>query len=157
MAERVAALVAERLGVGADWSSFVSCHHNHVRLEVHDGAVMWVHRKGAIPAALGERGIIPGSMGSPSFHVEGRGHEPALTSSSHGAGRAMSRGAARRTISRRELLRQLDRVLFDQRRAEQLRDEAPTAYKDIRAVMRAQRPLTRIVRTLHPVLSYKGT
>jgi tRNA-splicing ligase RtcB len=68
----------------------------------------------------------------------------------------MSRGEARRATSRRELFRQLDGVLFDHRRAEQLRDEAPAAYKDIRAVMRAQRPLTRVVRTLHPLLSYKG-
>jgi tRNA-splicing ligase RtcB len=157
MAERVAALLAERLGVSADWSSFVSCHHNHVRREIHDGVALWVHRKGAIPAAAGERGIIPGSMGTPSFHVEGRGHVPALASSSHGAGRAMSRSEARRTIGRRELLRQLAGVRFDVRRAEQLRDEAPLAYKDIRQVMRAQRGLTRIVRTLQPLLCYKGT
>jgi tRNA-splicing ligase RtcB len=157
MAERAAALLDERLGVSADWSSFVSCHHNHVRREEHDGVRLWVHRKGAIPAALGERGIIPGSMGSPSHHVEGRGLAAALSSSSHGAGRAMSRSEARRVVSRRDLERQLDGVLFDHRRAEQLRDEAPAAYKDIRAVMRAQRPLTRIVRTLRPLLSYKGT
>lgn len=157
MAERVAALIDERFGTNADWASFVSCHHNHVRRETHDGTSWWVHRKGAIPAALGEPGIIPGSMGSPSFHVEGRGHEPALASSSHGAGRALSRSEARRAISRRDLFRQLEGVLFDRRRAEQLRDEAPRAYKDIRAVMRAQRDLTRIVRTVHPVLSYKGT
>jgi tRNA-splicing ligase RtcB (3'-phosphate/5'-hydroxy nucleic acid ligase) len=156
MAERVAALVGERLGVSADWGTFVSCHHNHVRRETHDGAALWVHRKGAIAAAAGEPGLIPGSMGTPSFHVEGRGHGPALRSSSHGAGRIMSRTEARHAISRRELFRQLEGVLFDHRRAEALRDEAPGAYKDIRAVMRAQRPLTRVVRTLVPLLVYKG-
>jgi tRNA-splicing ligase RtcB len=156
MAQTVARLLHDRLGVDADWSAFVSCHHNHVRRELHDGAEVWVHRKGAIPAAAGELGIIPGSMGSSSFHVEGRGHEPALGSSSHGAGRALSRTEARKTISRRDVIRQLEGVLFDHRRAEQLRDEAPSAYKDIRAVMRAQHDLTRVIRRLQPALNYKG-
>jgi tRNA-splicing ligase RtcB len=156
MAQAISELVRELLGVDVDWSSFVSCHHNHVRREVHEGVAWWVHRKGAIPAASGEPGIVPGSMGTPSFHVEGRGHELALCSSSHGAGRALSRTEARKSISRREVMRQLGDVLFDHRRADQLRDEAPSAYKDIRAVMRAQHELTRITRRLQPVLSYKG-
>jgi tRNA-splicing ligase RtcB len=157
MAEAVAGILRDRFAVDADWSSFISCHHNHVRREVHFGRELWVHRKGAIPAALGEPGIIPGSMGSPSFIVEGRGHAPALCSSSHGAGRALSRSEARKAISRRDMIRQLGNVLFDHRRADQLRDEAPSAYKDIRAVMRAQHDLTRVIRRLQPVLSYKGT
>ena len=134
MAEVTAALLDEILGAVADWSTWLSCHHNHVRRETHDGGARWVHRKGAIPAADDEPGIIPGSMGTPSFHTRGRGHGPALCSSSHGAGRALSRTVARQTISRRDLLRQLDGVLYDHRRADQLRDEAPAAYKNIRAV-----------------------
>lgn len=136
--------------------SRVDCHHNFVRREAHFGEELWVHRKGAVPAGVGVPGIIPGSMGSASFHVEGRGCGAALASSSHGAGRAMSRDAARRAIPVRELERQMRGVWFDHRRANLLRGEAPGAYKDVHAVMRAQRELTKVVRTLRPVLSYKG-
>jgi tRNA-splicing ligase RtcB len=134
----------------------MDCHHNFVRREVHLQGPLWVHRKGALSALDGEAGIIPGSMGSASFHVTGRGCPLSLCSSSHGAGRAMSRDEARRTISPRELERQMRGVWFDHQMAARLRDEAPQAYKDIHAVMRAQRELTRVVRVLRPVLSYKG-
>lgn len=117
---------------------------------------MWVHRKGAISARDGEAGIIPGSMGSPSYHVAGRGNAESLCSSSHGAGRAMSRTEARRVVSANALLRQMEGVLFDHRLTNRLRDEAPQAYKDIGAVMRAQKDLTRIVRRLEPVLVFKA-
>jgi len=123
---------------------------------VHDGEALWVHRKGAISASSGEAGIIPGSMGSPSYQVEGRGLVQSLCSSSHGAGRALTRTEARRSISTRALMRQLEGVWFDHRRADRLRDEAPSAYKDIQLVMRAQRDLTKIVRTVRPILSFKG-
>jgi tRNA-splicing ligase RtcB len=137
-----------------DPASYFSCHHNHVIAE--DGGALLVHRKGAIPAHDGEPGIIPGSMGDPSFHVRGRGVPEALWSSSHGAGRAMSRTEARRRISVGDLERRTEGVWFDRRHAARLVDEAPGAYKDITRVMRAQRALTRIVRRLVPALSYKG-
>ena len=86
----------------------------------------------------------------------GRGCAESLCSSSHGAGRKLSRTEARQQITQRHLHRQMGAVWFDHRRADALRDEAPTAYKDILAVMRAQRELTRIVRELRPILSYKG-
>jgi tRNA-splicing ligase RtcB len=149
-------VMRELFRVEAAPGSRVDCHHNFVRRERHLGEWLWVHRKGAVPAAVGEAGIIPGSMGSASFHVEGRGCDEALCSSAHGAGRAMSREAARRAIPVRELERQMRGVWFDHRRAALLRDEAPGAYKDVHAVMRAQRELTKVVRTLRPVLSYKG-
>src|SRR5207248_9581813 len=101
-------------------------------------------------------GIIPGSMGTASFHVTGRGHEQALCSSSHGAGRCLSRAEAFRAIPVRELHRQMQGVWFDHRLAGKLRDEAPAAYKDVQAALRAQRELTRIVPKLRPILSYKG-
>jgi tRNA-splicing ligase RtcB (3'-phosphate/5'-hydroxy nucleic acid ligase) len=110
-----------------------------------------------MPAAEGEPGIVPGSMGTPSYHVVGRGAPGALASSAHGAGRAMSRSEARRVISARALASQLGGVWWDHRRAEVLRDEAPAAYKDIQAVMKAQRELVRVVRRLSPVLSYKAS
>ena len=156
MLAAVGALLMAWLGARPDGESLVSCHHNHVRRETHAGVACWVHRKGAIPAAAGEPGIIPGSAGSPSFHVIGRGVADALASSSHGAGRRMSRATARRRISPDRLRHELSGVFFDHRRARQLVEEAPGAYKDINAVMRAQRRLTRVVREVRPLLSYKG-
>jgi tRNA-splicing ligase RtcB len=150
IADAACDLVAEILGGRA--GARTSCHHNHVRRE----GELWVHRKGAIPAAEGEPGIIPGSMGTASFHTVGRGHPGALASSSHGAGRVGSRAAARRSISVRTLERELRGVYWDHRRADALRDEAPSAYKDIGQVMRAQAELTRVVRRLRPLLAYKG-
>lgn len=95
-------------------------------------------------------------MGAESFHVEGRGCADALESSSHGAGREMSRTAARRSVTARDLERQMAGVWFDHRMEKTLREEAPAAYKDIHKVMRAQRELTRTVRRLRPLLSHKG-
>ena len=143
------------IGVHADAASYVACHHNHVVEEGRDEPLL-VHRKGAISAHDGEPGIIPGSMGDPSFHVRGRGVREALWSSSHGAGRVMSRTEARRRLSLRDLEQHTRGVWYDRRKAARLLDEAPGAYKNITAVMRAQRELTRIVRRLSPVLSYKG-
>lgn len=156
MVERASEGICTVLGCAVDWSSYRDCHHNDVRREHHFGADLWVHRKGAIAAGPDVAGVIPGSMGSPSFHVRGRGEVTSLMSSSHGAGRTMSRGEARRRISVAALERQVAGVWFDRRIADQLRDEAPAAYKDIGQVMRAQRELTRIERTLRPLLSYKG-
>lgn len=149
-------LVARLFGAQLDWNSLIHGDHNHVQQEEHLGEIRWVHRKGAQPAAEGEPGIVPGSMGTATFHVSGRGCEASLQSCSHGAGRQLSRGAARATISARQLSRQMNGVWYDYRRTEPLRDEAPAAYKDVRAVMRAQRPLVRIVRELRPLLVYKG-
>ena len=136
--------------------SYVSCHHNHVRRETHGGETFWVHRKGAIPAASGEPGLIPGSMGTGSVHVVGLGHPDALGSCAHGAGRRLSRGEARRRISVPQLARETRGVFFDHRMAASLRDEAPSAYKDVDDVLRAQRDLARVVRRLRPLLVYKG-
>jgi len=156
MADRVVEVLRETFNLEPDEGTRVDCNHNHVRQEVYDGELLWVHRKGALSARLGEVGVIPGSMGSRSHHVEGRGCADALHSCSHGAGRMMSRTEARRRISAGELHQQMGAVLFDHRRADALRDEAPGAYKDIGAVMRAQRDLVRVTATLVPVLSYKG-
>lgn len=156
MAEEAGRVLARRLGAHICWETLITTDHNHVALERHGGRDLWVHRKGAMPARLGESGVLPGSMGSLSFHVEGRGHEEALCSSAHGAGRAFSRTAARAKVTGRDLRRQMDGVWYDSRLTERLRDEAPSAYKDIRAVLRAQKELVKVTRTLRPVLSYKG-
>jgi tRNA-splicing ligase RtcB len=156
MLEAVAALMKELFGVETERTSVLHCNHNHVRQETHFGVNFWVHRKGAVSACAGEPGIIPGSMRAASFHVAGRGKEESLCSSSHGAGRRLSRTEARHAIGTGELERQLHGVWFDHRLAHALREEAPAAYKDIQDVMGAQRDLTRIVRRLRPVLCYKG-
>lgn len=154
--ERSLEVFGSVLGVEADFESLVLVNHNFVRLESHFGNEWWVHRKGASSAREGEPGIIPGSMGSESFHVTGRGCAESLCSSSHGAGRALARGHAFRKINRRRLVREMEGVWFDEELAERLRDEAPSAYKPIAEVMRAQKELVRIVRRLRPLLSYKG-
>jgi tRNA-splicing ligase RtcB (3'-phosphate/5'-hydroxy nucleic acid ligase) len=156
MVEAAADVVRRVLGAEADVYSRVTCHHNHVRRETHGGESLWVHRKGAISAAAGEAGLIPGSMGTLSVHVIGLGHEDALASAAHGAGRRLSRTDARRRISVAQLAREARGVFFDHRLAAPLRDEAPSAYKDLEGVLQAQRDLARVVRRLRPVLVYKG-
>jgi tRNA-splicing ligase RtcB len=146
----------DHFGVDAETSARIEVDHNHVRRESHDDCMLWVHRKGAMGLAAGEPGVVPGSMGSESFHVEGRGCADALCSSAHGAGRMLSRSEARKRIAKRQLLREAQGVWFDHRLADRLREEAPSAYKDISAVMRAQQKLVRIVRRLRPVLVYKA-
>ena len=154
---REAGVVFERvLGASLRWETAVATDHNHVSLERFGDRDLWVHRKGAMPAQRGECGVLPGSMGTLSFHVEGRGEQAALCSSAHGAGRAWSRTETRSKTSVRELQRQMDGVWFDCRIAVKLRDEAPAAYKDVRAVLRAQKDLVRVTRTLRPLLNYKG-
>jgi tRNA-splicing ligase RtcB len=132
------------------------CDHNHINIEDHFGTALFVHRKGAMAAFRDMTGIVPGSMAAPSFHVLGRGVAEALCSSAHGAGRAMSRTEARRQVSRQRLQKELKDVYVDPGALTGLREEAPSAYKDIRAVMRAQRKLVRVVRTLTPILTHKG-
>jgi tRNA-splicing ligase RtcB len=156
MVEAACAVVAGVLGMSSDPGSYVSCHHNHIRRETHEDETLWVHRKGATPASAGERGLIPGSMGTCSFHVEGRGCVEALCSSAHGAGRRLSRTEARRTLSAKDVARELRGVWFDHRLLAGLREEAPSAYKDVEAVLRAQSDLVRIERRLRPVLCFKG-
>ncbi len=156
MADAVDAAIAPLVGGRLVWATAIASDHNHVVREHHDGRACFVHRKGAMPAGPGVAGVVPGSMGTASAHVEGRGHPESLGSSAHGAGRILSRSAARSRIGERELRRQLAGVWFDVRLADRLRDEAPAAYKDIHAVLRAQADLVAVTRVLRPLLTYKG-
>lgn len=156
MLEAVEALLALEFKWSIDWRTLIHGDHNHVQREVHDEEQQWVHRKGAQAVPIGTAGLVPGSMGTPSFHVVGRGHATALHSCAHGAGRQVARGAAVRTVAPRTFAQDMRGVWFDTRKTMRLLDEAPSVYKDIRAVMRAQRELVRITRELRPVLSYKG-
>ena len=116
--------------------------HNFIAEEEHFGETLFVHRKGALRLAEGQVGLIPGSMGTASFVVEGRGNAFGFSSCSHGAGRAMSRGDAFRTISDREFQSSMEGVIHDH--DPRIKDEAPPAYKDIRHVMRAQKNLVKV-------------
>lgn len=156
MARAVAVALDELTHIEADWRQAIHTDHNHVQHETVACEKRWVHRKGAAPAWAGRLSVIPGSMGTASFHVQGRGHEPSLRSSSHGAGRQMDRATARNRISTRALQRAMRDVWFDQTRSRRLTDEAPQAYKDIDQVMSLQREQVRVVRRLTPVLNYKG-
>lgn len=149
-------LIGGILGIKPDHQTWLNTDHNHVRNEMHDGQALWVHRKGANMARAGMDNIIPGSMATHTYHVEGRGEALSLGSSSHGAGRRLSRGAAQAKISRKELERQIERIWIDPKSSGKLVDESPTAYKDLDAVMRAQGDLVRIVRKVRPVLCHKG-
>jgi len=138
MASEAEKVIQEVIRARLFWETSIATDHNHVALEQHSASKLWVHRKGAMVLQAGELGVLPGSMGTLSFHVQGRGCEEALNSSAHGAGRAMSRSEAARKISRAELQRQMKGVWFDWRLADEIRDEAPSAYKDIRAVLKEQ-------------------
>jgi tRNA-splicing ligase RtcB (3'-phosphate/5'-hydroxy nucleic acid ligase) len=132
----------------------VNCHHNYVQEETHFGEKVLVTRKGAVRAGLGELGIIPGSMGARSFIVRGKGNADAFESCSHGAGRAMSRTEAKRRFTLADQARATEGV--ECRKDADVIDEIPMAYKDIDAVMHAQRDLVEIVHTLKQVVCVKG-
>ncbi len=132
----------------------VNCHHNYVSPEVHYGEEVYITRKGAIRADEGMFGIIPGSMGAKSFIVRGLGNAQSFNSCSHGAGRKMSRTAAKKAFTREDLERQTAGV--ECRKDAGVIDEIPSAYKDIDEVMRNQRDLVEVVAQLKQVVCVKG-
>jgi len=132
----------------------VNCHHNYVRRENHFGENVLVTRKGAVRAAKGTMGIIPGSMGAKSFIVRGLGNAESFDSCSHGAGRVMSRTQAKKLVTLDEHIADTEGV--ECRKDESVLDETPKAYKPIEAVMAAQADLVEIVHTLKQVVCVKG-
>lgn len=132
----------------------ISCHHNYVAEETHFGEDVLVTRKGAIRAGAGDMGIIPGSMGAHSFIVRGLGNAQSFESASHGAGRKMSRNAAKKRFNVTELRKQTEGI--ECRKDRGVLDEIPSAYKNIRTVMKNQRDLVEIVAELHQVMCVKG-
>lgn len=135
-------------------SEAVNCHHNYVARENHFGKNLWVTRKGAVRAREGDLGIIPGSMGAKSYIVRGKGNLESYCSCSHGAGRVMSRSAARKLFSAADMVEQTKGVECDKGTA--FVDEIPAAYKDIDQVMENQKDLVEVVHTLKQVLCVKG-
>jgi tRNA-splicing ligase RtcB len=132
----------------------VDCHHNYVERETHFGERVWITRKGAVRARDGELGIIPGSMGARSYIVRGKGNPESFHSCSHGAGRRMSRGRAKKAITLADHAAATAGV--ECRKDAGVLDESPAAYKDIDAVMAAQTDLVEVVHTLKQVVCVKG-
>ncbi|MEU0989782.1 RtcB family protein [Streptomyces sp. NPDC005953] len=132
----------------------ISCHHNYVSEERYDGMDLLVTRKGAIRAGSGDYGIIPGSMGTGSYIVKGLGNEKSFNSASHGAGRKMSRNAARKRFTTRDLEQQTQGV--ECRKDAGVVDEIPGAYKSIEKVIDQQRDLVQVVAKLKQVICVKG-
>ena len=152
-----AVIAAARRSLGRPFAAAVeavNCHHNYVQKERHFGREVLVTRKGAVSAQRGELGIIPGSMGAKSYIVRGLGNEEAFCSCSHGAGRLMSRGEARRRFTLADQARTTAGV--ECRKDAAVIDEIPLAYKDIDRVMAAQRSLVEVVHTLRQVVCVKG-
>ncbi|WP_196140767.1 RtcB family protein [Aliikangiella sp. G2MR2-5] len=132
----------------------INCHHNYVQKEVHFGEKIYVTRKGAISAHEGELGIIPGSMGARSFIVRGKGNPDSFCSCSHGAGRKMTRTAARKIFRRKDMEAQTRGI--ECRKDSGVIDEIPAAYKDINEVMQNQTDLVEIVHQLKQLICIKG-
>lgn len=132
----------------------INCHHNYVNFEEHFGHKVCITRKGAVSAKKDELGIIPGSMGAKSFIVKGLGNPDSFHSCSHGAGRVMSRTAAKKLLTVQEHEKALESVECN--RSKDTLDESPAAYKDIDAVMSAQSDLVEIMFTLKQILCVKG-
>ena len=132
----------------------ISCHHNYVARENHFGRNLWVTRKGAIRARVGDLGIIPGSMGQRSYIVRGKGNLEAYCSCSHGAGRTMSRAEARRKFTVEDLVAQTEGIECP--KTDAVLDEIPSAYKNIDVVMENQKDLVEVVHVLRQVLNVKG-
>jgi tRNA-splicing ligase RtcB len=159
MMDGVLRQVAYALGLDGDVSRLgvtraVDCHHNYVADEVHFGDRVLVTRKGAIRAGRGELGIIPGSMGSSSYIVRGLGNREAFESAPHGAGRAMSRGEARRRFTREDLETQTAGV--ECRKDAGVVDEIPSAYKPIEDVIEKSSDLVEVVTRLKQIVCVKG-
>lgn len=134
----------------------INCHHNFTQRETFDEQELWITRKGAIQADVGDLGVIPGSMGTKSYIVEGLGNPLSWNSCSHGAGRRMSRSQAKRDFTVDDLAKQMTGKIWLEDRAQALLDEIPSSYKSIDQVMADQADLVKIQHTLHQVLNFKG-
>ncbi len=134
----------------------LNCHHNFTQRETHGDKSLWITRKGAIKADVGDRGIIPGSMGTATFIVRGLGNPLSWNSCSHGAGRRMSRGEAKRTFTEEDLAVAMKGKVWNSAQAGSLIDEIPNSYKDIFQVMSDQADLVEVEHTLTQILNFKG-
>ncbi len=156
MMQRIQEVLADALP-GIAFEPMINIAHNYAAIEHHFGENVFVHRKGAVRAKLGEIGIIPGSQGTKSYIVEGLGNPDSFESSSHGAGRLMSRTAAINELSLKDEVEKLEsRGIVHAIRCQKDLEEAPGAYKDIDEVMANQKDLVKIVTELTPIAVVKG-
>lgn len=155
MLSAVFASLTDFLGFWPGLVDKINCHHNFTEMEHHNGQNLWITRKGAIRAREGDRGVIPGSMGARSYVVRGRGVASSYCSCSHGAGRKMSRGEAKRKLDADTLIKQMEGIAWNND-TKALIDEDPRAYKDIDQVMEDQKDLVQVEAVLHQILNYKG-
>ncbi len=154
MMDRLVGAVEEWIGADVVDSERINCHHNFTQLEEHYGRRVLVSRKGAIEARRGQPGLIPGSMGTASYVVVGKGDPRSLNSSPHGAGRNYSRKAARRTFTMADLRKAMKGIEY--RDTDAFIDEIPAAYKDIDQVMADASDLVEVRHTLRQVVNVKG-
>jgi tRNA-splicing ligase RtcB (3'-phosphate/5'-hydroxy nucleic acid ligase) len=154
MMHRLIDCVQDWIGESVLASETINTHHNYTEREKHFGKEVWLSRKGAIDASEGAPGLIPGSMGTRSYVVVGKGNRLALNSSPHGAGRAYSRSAARKAFSRDQLNAAMRGIEW--RQTDAFLDEIPGAYKDIDVVMNDARDLVEIRHTLRQIVNVKG-
>ena len=154
MMENTLAALRKHLPPFAIMDMAVNCHHNYISHENHFGSNIWVTRKGAVRARETDLGIIPGSMGTGSFIVRGLGNQESFCSCSHGAGRVMSRGEAKKKISLEDHAKAMGDI--EARLDADVLDESPAAYKDIGAVMNAQSDLVEVLYRLRQVINVKG-
>ena len=156
MMQRIQEVLADNLP-GIEFEPMINIAHNYAAIEHHFGHDVFVHRKGAVRAREGEIGIIPGSQGTKSYIVEGLGNNDSFESSSHGAGRVLSRKAAINELSMEDEVRKLEeRGIVHAIRNQKDLEEAPGAYKDIDEVMARQKDLVKIVTELNPIAVIKG-
>jgi tRNA-splicing ligase RtcB (3'-phosphate/5'-hydroxy nucleic acid ligase) len=154
MMDRVIDCFASWTGEPVVESERINCHHNFTQQERHFGKDVWLSRKGAIEATEGTPGLIPGSMGTASYVVVGKGNPVSLNSSPHGAGREYSRSRARKTFTQEDLRKAM--VGIEYRDTSAFIDEIPGAYKDIDVVMTDAADLVEIRHTLRQIINVKG-
>lgn len=155
MMDRMVACLQDWVGTEVQRLEEINCHHNYTEPEEHYGELVWLSRKGAISARAGERGLIPGSMGTASYVVAGLGNPVALMSAPHGAGRVYSRNKARKTFTVEQLAEAMAGIEYEHSAA--FLDEIPAAYKDIDQVMADAADLVQIRHTLRQIVNVKGT
>ena len=155
MMDRFADCLEEFMGQELVELERINCHHNYTVKEKHFGHEVWLTRKGAVNAAEGRKALIPGSMGTASYVVEGKGYPGGLMSAPHGAGRRFSRTEARRRFTVDDLAARMEGIEY--RPGEEFIDEIPDAYKDIDVVMRDAEPLVTVLHRLRQVMNVKGT
>lgn len=154
MMDRVIRQVTDFMGEDVEKLETVNCHHNFTQQEEHWGKKLWITRKGAISADEGKLGLIPGSMGTDSYVVRGKGYKPSFNSAPHGAGRVYSRSAARKQFTEKELEKSMAGIEY--RKTDAFIDEIPHAYKDINTVIKDADDLIEVVHKLNQIINVKG-